>query len=213
MALACLGVGAQAQQVLYVTDSLRLEARTGPSTEHRIVTMLPSGTQVPVLEESDGWTRVTLPDGEEGWMLSRFLMTEPSARRQLAKTTSDLRDTRERNQALDAELASLRATNAELQRSMATLQESGQALATELAELKRTAASAVAIRNENDQLKQRSQELQRISDESVQAYSVLRASRERDWFLAGAGVLLGGMVLGLIIPKIRWKRRRGWGEL
>ena len=33
---------------------------------------------------------------------------------------------------------------------------------------------------------------------------------ELDWSVV---FLLAGMILGFIIPKIRWKRRRGWGEL
>ena len=64
LALAASGATAQSRQ--YVTDSLRLEARTGPSTEHRIVQMLDSGTRLEVLEEREGWSRVTLPTGEEG---------------------------------------------------------------------------------------------------------------------------------------------------
>ncbi|HWQ94970.1 MAG TPA: SH3 domain-containing protein [Gammaproteobacteria bacterium] len=37
----------------------------------------------------------------------------------------------------------------------------------------------------------------------------LKVHRDQQWFLAGAGTLLAGMVIGLIIPKIRW-RRKSW---
>ena len=50
-------------------------------------------------------------------------------------------------------------------------------------------------------------------DAAQQRIRALKERSERDWFIAGAGVLLGGMILGFIIPKIRWKRRRSWGEL
>jgi SH3 domain protein len=41
----------------------------------------------------------------------------------------------------------------------------------------------------------------------------LKRNTQRDWFLAGAGVLLLGLVLGLVLPRIRWRRRSGWGDL
>ena len=31
-------------------------------------------------------------------------------------------------------------------------------------------------------------------------------------FLAGAAVALGGLLLGLIIARIPWRRRKGWSE-
>ena len=35
----------------------------------------------------------------------------------------------------------------------------------------------------------------------------LTAQSNRTWFLTGAGVLFGGVLLGLILPRIRWQRR------
>jgi SH3 domain protein len=35
----------------------------------------------------------------------------------------------------------------------------------------------------------------------------LEESTSQDWFLIGAGVLLGGIILGLILPRISWRRK------
>jgi hypothetical protein len=42
-----------------------------------------------------------------------------------------------------------------------------------------------------------------------------RIYKTRDMVRAesGPGCCWDGTILGLVIPKIRWKRRRGWGEL
>jgi SH3 domain protein len=32
-------------------------------------------------------------------------------------------------------------------------------------------------------------------------------------FLAGAGVLLGGILLGLTLTRLRWRKREHWGSL
>ena len=83
LALSLAGAGAVAQDERYVTDQLRLEMRTGPGTSNRIVRMLDSGTRVAVRAEQDGWSRIALPDGGEGWILSRYLMAEEPARARL----------------------------------------------------------------------------------------------------------------------------------
>ena len=37
----------------------------------------------------------------------------------------------------------------------------------------------------------------------------LRVHLDRQWFLVGAGTLLAGIVIGLVIPKLHW-RRKSW---
>ncbi len=37
----------------------------------------------------------------------------------------------------------------------------------------------------------------------------LKIYRDQQWFLVGVGTFLAGMLIGLIIPKIRW-RRKSW---
>jgi SH3 domain protein len=201
-----------AQDVRYVTDSLKLEARSGPGTSNRIVRMLQSGTRVRVLERRNGWSRVDL-DGREGWILSRFLMDRPSARNQVAEAVA-ARDAAQSGEAEAREQLS-RATSSvtALEEERDALANRLESLADELAQLKRTASSAVAIQTENQRLKTRSSAMTADLEALREELLVLRRRQEREWFVAGAGVLLGGMLLGLVIPKIRWKRRRGWSEL
>jgi SH3 domain protein len=39
---------------------------------------------------------------------------------------------------------------------------------------------------------------------------VLSGRNNQSWFLVGAGVLFGGVVIGLIAPSLRRKRRSDW---
>lgn len=204
-----------AQTVRYVTDSLRLEARQGPSTNHRITNMLNSGTRVTVLEENaeTGYSHIALDDGSEIWILTRFLMDEPAARAQLAESMEGL--TRERDIARDlaSQLETLAQTAGEVERSRSELERDKKLLQTELAQIKQAAADTLAIKERNQSLNKQLEALAMDLDATKQGNRALKERSERDWFIAGAGVLLGGMILGLVIPKIRWKRRRGWGEL
>jgi len=204
-----------AQSVRYVTDSLRLEARQGPSTNHRITNMLSSGTRVTVLEDDaeSGYSRIALDDGTELWILTRFLMDEPAARDQLASATEKFTREREIARDLASQLETLGQTASEIEQSRSELAKDKKLLQTELAQIKQAAADTLAIKERNESLNNQLATLSADLEEAKQRNRSLKERSERDWFLAGAGVLLGGMIFGLVIPKIRWKRRRGWGEL
>ncbi len=204
-----------AQTERYVTDSLRLEARQGPSTNHRITNMLSSGTRVTVLEQDaeTGYSRVALDDGSEVWILSRFLMDQPAARAQLAQAREKFTSERDNARNLTGELETMGRTADELEQSKSALATDKKLLQTELAQIKQAAADTLAIQERNQSLDKQLEVVSTDLDSAKQRNRALKERSERDWFIAGAGVLLGGIIIGLVIPKIRWKRRRGWGEL
>jgi SH3 domain protein len=204
-----------AQTERYVTDSLRLEARQGPSTNHRISHMLSSGARVTVLEDDTetGYSRVTLDDGSEVWILTRFLMDEPAARARLAQTQENLSEEHEKARDLASQLETLGRTAGEIEQSRSALATDKKLLQTELAQIKQAAANTLAIQERNQSLDKQLEVVSTDLDAAKQRNRALKERSERDWFIAGAGVLLGGIIIGLVIPKIRWKRRRGWGEL
>jgi SH3 domain protein len=107
-----------------------------------------------------------------------------------------------------------------LQAEAEALREDRDSLATklefvvqELAALKQTAAGAVALQEQNAKLTEQAAAASQKYDLLHGNYLLLRDARGRDWFLAGAGVLLGGFILGIVIPRIRWRRKRSWSEL
>lgn len=53
----------------------RVNMRSGPSTDFRVLNTLPRGTEAEVIEvNADGWARVRLMStGQEGWMAERLL--------------------------------------------------------------------------------------------------------------------------------------------
>lgn len=204
-----------AQTVRYITDSLRLETRQGPSTDYRITRMLSTGTRVTVLEEDPetGYSRVVLDDGSEVWILARFLMKMPAARAQLAEAVENLTREREIAEDLTSQLKALGQTAGEIEQNRSELERDKELLQTELAQIKQAAADPLAIKERNQVLNEQLEALTTDLDAAKQQNRALKERSEQDWFIAGAGVLLGGMILGLVIPKIRWKRRRSWGEL
>lgn len=78
-------------QTQYVSDQLEVTLRRGPTLSHAVLRMLKTGTAVEVLEvdAASGHTRVKTQSGVEGWILSRYLISEPTARMQLEKLLKD----------------------------------------------------------------------------------------------------------------------------
>jgi SH3 domain protein len=210
---ALFSVASHAQVTRYVTDSLKLESRSGPGVKNRIVKMLSSGTPVKVLEQREGWSRIDVEGDVDAWILSRYLMDEPSARNLVSEAKAMRDSVEQRVNSIREQLSTAESTAVALEIERSQLAERATLLAEELDELKRTASSAVDIKNENERLHRSSSENERALQDLRQEYLLIKQSRERDWFIAGAGVLFGGMILGLIIPKLRFRRRRGWSEL
>ncbi len=63
-------------ETMYIGDIVKITVRTGPGTEHKIITMVQSGQQVEVLQPDIHWSEVRLKNGKQGWVLNRFLTSE-----------------------------------------------------------------------------------------------------------------------------------------
>jgi len=64
---------------VYVTDTLRVTFRTGPSMENKIIATLNSGEPMEALDSQGDWTRVRLigPDRDQktGWIMTQYVVT------------------------------------------------------------------------------------------------------------------------------------------
>jgi SH3 domain protein len=211
-----LGIALTAQaETRYASDELEIALRSGTSTQHRILRMVPSGTALQVLEhdEATGYSRVRTPSGTEGWALTRYLMTVPSARDRLAATEKKLAElelqTRERMAKLsDRDREFLNATQ-----ELSQVKDENLKLSKQLTDIQRTASSALAIDAENKDLKNRLMQMERDQETLRQENQALRDRTARDWFMIGAGVVIVGIILGLILPRIRIRKRSSWDSL
>ncbi len=205
---------AQTDENRWVTDKFEVTMRTGKSTQQNIVRMLASGTRVELLERDDaaGYSRVRTSGGAEGWVLNRYLLRSPPARVTLPGIQERLNASEQRQRALQSENRELEQARTDLQRRINQLESSGSDLQTELSDIRRLSANAIQIDEQNQQLRQRMAETERALAD-VQAENQRLASKaQRDWFIVGAGVLLVGIALGIILPRIRWRRKSSWSE-
>jgi SH3 domain protein len=201
-------------ETLYVSDSLEITMRSGKSTSHGITRMLRSGTPVEILEtdKKTGYSHVRTQGGKEGWVLTRFLMKGPAARERLAEAEKELAELELENRRMATALQSIKEEKLSLQREKQGLAGEHRKTSQELSEIKRTASSALALDSENKELKSRLVTLERNLQTLQQENESLKDRTARDWFMVGAAVVLLGIIVGLIIPRIRWRRKSSWGD-
>lgn len=196
---------------IYVSDHLVITIRSGKGTQYQIIKTAPSGTKLEVLEETDeGYTFIRTPDQIEGWVRTQYLTKEPIAKVRLERAEARLAKLSEQNKLLKAELKSLRGKTSELSEQNKSLSGSSKSLDEELARLKEVAARPIQLDKENRKLQQANVTLEKELQLLGQENQVLKDRSQREWFVAGALVLLGGLIIGLIIPKIRWKKTSNW---
>jgi SH3 domain protein len=213
--LAILSPALLIAEAAYVSDEFEITMRSGPSTQNSILRMLPSGATVEVLEadEETGYSRISTASGAEGYALSRYLMDQPAARDQLAGMRQQVSNLRQRNQELEARLGQATASRDELRQERDGLLRSNQGKDTELADIRRVSANAIDLNSQNQELQTSVQTMNHRIQAQTSEIQELKDRRNRDWFLAGAAVLIGGILLGLILPKLRVRRRSSWSDL
>ena len=199
-------------QTLYVSDQLVITVRTGPSTANSIISNLVSGDAVEVLQinAETGYTRVRLVSGTEGWVLGRYLVASPVSQDRLIIAESDLAEAQATVATLEGSVAMLAAELEVTGRRLEETETDNASLTKELADLRAASENVLSIRDQNESLRRRLNERNEEAELLAIDNDRLRNRATRDWFVAGAGVFLAGIIVGLIAPGLRRRRRSQW---
>jgi SH3 domain protein len=198
----------------WVSDSFEVMMRSGKGNRQSIVRMLPSGTQLELLEldEAEGYARVRTSGGTEGWVLSRYLLTTPPAKVRLPSVEQQLASSQAKRRELQQQLGTVQEERDALKRQVASLESAGGTLQEELSDIRRLSANVIAIDEQNLQLRERLAAAEQTLTELQREKERLESRSAREWFVVGAGVVIVGMILGLILPRIRWRRKSSWSD-
>lgn len=212
LAMSTLATESSAE-VRYVIDKLIITMRSGQSNEHQILRTWPSNTKLEILEAGEKYSRARGPDGTEGWVLNQYLTAKPTAKIRLATTQQKLGRVEKENARLTAELAAVQNTEGKLTKQQRALSLENKKQGDELKHLRRVAAKPLKLENENQRLKKELLELESKHELLLQENQMLGDSSDRDWFLNGAGVIILGIIIGLIAPRLRVRKKSSWGSL
>jgi len=212
--LATISAPAQAKTA-YISDDIRVAMRSGASNGHRIIKFLNSGVAFKVLDTSDDekYVEIELSDGKTGWVATENIMDVPSARDRLLVANNKLSKVRQKNKDLENTIAKLIAETKELKSEKKVLQDERADLSNSLDDLKITAANPLALSKKNRQLKKELSIAEATVTKLDRDNKQLRSNAAQDWFLIGGGVSMGSLIIGLILTRINWTRKReSWGD-
>lgn len=204
-----------AKSTKYISDELNVPVRSGASTQHRIIKFLSSGAAVTVMDMSDDgkFAEIELADEKSAWVLNENLMDAPSARERLVKADSKLTESRQESKDLKIAIDKLKAEISELKKENNALQGERTNLSNSLEDLQITAANPLALSKKNKELKQ---ELEKVNANEAMLEKdnqQLRSNVTQEWFMIGGGVSIGSLILGLILTRINWRKKRSsWGD-
>jgi SH3 domain protein len=196
-----LGAAAYAE-TLYISDELTVPLRSGPSNGHRILHAgLPSGTQMEVVsrDEEAGFTQIRTTRGTEGWIRSQYLVSEPIAKMRLAAAQREITRLKRDLDAQARRVNDLSATNLEQASSNEANTSRIQSLEAELAEIKQISANAVESHEQNLALQETNLRLRDEIDDLAEERNRLQSNGENQAIMIGAGLILLGLILGVII--------------
>ncbi len=208
--LICGSTQAQAE-TRYVTDQFKIMMRSGEGVQHKIIKALPSGTALSLIERhaKTGYSKVSTKDGGAiGYVLTRQLMNLPSARSRLAAAEGKLKIAQKEPEQLKNRLATAHSKLKKLSTDFSQLQKIKNRTAKELTTIRNTAADAIRMSEERIELRKNVANLTHQLEDLKQKNRDLSNQNTRNWFLIGAAVIIAGILIGLILPRLHIQRRR-----
>ncbi len=113
--------------------------------------------------------------------------------------------------ALESGQEPARVPTVEPAQALRTLQREHDALVAQQPTLQEAAGQAATLASQNRQFEEQVQSLQAQVDGLRDEAAALRTNDRRRWFVTGAAVLVAGLLLGLVLPLLRGRKRRGYG--
>ena len=207
LTLLFLTIRVSAESYVYITDQLDLPIRADKSFDNNIIRLLPSGTELSLLQSTeDGWAQIQFDD-TIGWIKSFYLSPDPSARDKLKRLTR----TYNANKLL---ISKLSGEKEELENQLLTLKQDNTDLVVQSSKsqaekehIEQIYQDALKLEHENEKLIQEKLQLKAELQLAVNNTRIQKDTSSRNWFIVGAIVLFFGMIIGFIVPGLLNKRR------
>ena len=106
--------GAARAEQSWVRAEVRLNLRTGPGANYRIVGTLATGDEVTVLERREKWTKISIGDDKPGWIPAGYLQTEAPPTIRLGQLEREVVELRGQLETTTAEREGLQESNTRL---------------------------------------------------------------------------------------------------
>jgi SH3 domain protein len=198
----------------YITDEFEVTMRSGTSTSNQIVRMLRSGEAVTILEEDlpSQYSLVETSGGKQGYVLSRFLMEVPAAKQTLRELEARYAQQKQRLEERTTAVTELKQMLDLEKTDNDTLKSTLRASEQELTEIRAVSQDTLSILEQNKQLQTVVEQLRQDKAQLSETNAELSDTSQIDWFVRGGALSLIALVIGILVTRIRWKKRNSWGS-
>lgn len=206
---------APSRNTAYVSDTVDLPLRAGASDRYKITGSVRNGAAVTLLQvnAARGYTQIRTPSGARGWIRSDQLSDTPSSKEQLVNTREQLNQLQARHADLKQHMDDAANTPSGEALSYPELYEEALRLRQQLAQYRKVAADTVEIDDHNKTLQERVVTLERELQVTQQENRALRNDNGNIRLLMGAVLLGVGLLVAILMPRIREQRRTQWSRL
>ncbi len=196
----------------YISDVLYVPLRSGKGNQFRIIdSAIKSGTRLEILERDDEWVKARIPNGKEGFIRAQYIIGEPTAKLQLQAAESELANLSQQLQSVKKQFEQSQTENNQLKSSLSDTETQLTSTSGELDEIKRLSADALDLNERHQQLLNAHQLLQHEIDVLKAENSRYKNDNRQKWFFYGAGAVLLGVIIALIVPVFTpTKRKTEW---
>jgi SH3 domain protein len=200
----------------YVSDQLIITLREGQGNEYKIIKMLPTGTPLEIIEESEQYLKVRTESGSEGWVLKQYLTKETpkseiiaGLEKEIDQLNTRIEQSKKDWKSLQDELKTAKSDHTnkirDLQQNVSASRGKEEQTSRDLKEitqkynaLLKDSKDVVLLVEERDNIKVSNTELQARTEQLQRENDELKQSQMIWWFVAGGGVFFVGWIVGKI---------------
>lgn len=213
LTIVCFTSANTIAETVWLSDTLWVNVRTGAGENFRILKTIPSGTRMEVLERNEdaGFSRIRTEDGLEGWVPFRFLIDEPTGRIVAATLETEKQQLAEQLAEVEQKYRDLLADKGDVGGELESLRTNNANLTEELNRIKAISESALQLDEQYQLMAQENAQLKNSLDVAQAQNQSLKDFNDNRMLYTGAAILILGIFMGVVLPRLSGKRRRdGW---
>jgi SH3 domain protein len=187
----------------YVSDELVISVRNGQNQDDNVLGHIKTGTAIDVLEEKGRYLRIKTEDGLEGWVQAQYIISEKPNARIIEDLRNELNDQDALSDNLLAKKKIYEIRIRELEQELNINQKNTAKVKSELIELNKKYKKLLSNSENTDELITKLEKSKQLDSKLKAEISNLKKGSQNPLkssmiqpFLAGAGVLIVGFILG-----------------
>ena len=188
---------------MYIGDISKLNLRAGKGVKYRVIATLGSGEKVTVILAAGGWTKISTMDGNEGWVVSKYLTSEKPANIKIEDLKIQMETLQEQLEIATLENRKLKKKNITLTTRLNENSMKLKNVEKSFTDLKTNSSGYLTLKEKYDKIskevKEKNARIQSLEKKVDNQYISVAIK----WSLTGVGILLVGFILGS-----RSKRKR-----